>query len=57
MKNIQIKCTIKGKWPEYKKNLIWDKEDYLFTVFSNYRNDSKIFLFRGFWLSTWSLRI
>ena len=38
---------LRGKWPEYKKNLIWDKEDYLFTVFSNYKNDSKNFLIQG----------
>ena len=36
---------LRGKWPEYK-NLIWDKEDYLFTVFSDYKNDTKIILFK-----------
>ena len=38
---------LRGKWPEYKKNLIWDKEDYLFTVFSDYKNDTKNYLIQG----------
>ena len=38
---------LRGKWPEYKKDLIWDKEDYLFTVFSHYKNNSKNYLIQG----------
>ena len=38
---------LRGKWPDYKKNLMWEKEDYLFTVFSKYRNDTKNYLIQG----------
>ena len=38
---------LRGKWPEYKKNLTWDKEDYLFTVFTPFKKDSKNYLIQG----------
>lgn len=38
---------LRGKWPDYKKNTSWKKEDYLFTIFSEYKKNKKNYLIQG----------
>ena len=36
-----------NNWPHQKKEILWKKEDYLFTVFSEFKKDKDKFLIQG----------
>ena len=36
-----------NNWPHHKKNMLWNKEDYLFSVISKFSNDKENYLIQG----------